>query len=84
MRIEADDTVFDAWHLYLAEDGQVPPRVLQEIAELLGRHRRRQDQQKAARRLAYEELVARVCAGYGEVNGLEDALRSCGLAGAAA
>ncbi|MEU9860178.1 helix-turn-helix domain-containing protein [Streptomyces sp. NPDC047971] len=80
VRVDADDTVFDAWHLYLPEDGQVPPRILHEIAETLGRHRRRQDQQKAARRQAHEELVKRVGAGQGEVNGLEDALRSCGLA----
>ncbi|MEU9701615.1 helix-turn-helix domain-containing protein [Streptomyces sp. NPDC047981] len=79
VRIDADDTVFDSWHLYVPEDGQVPPRVLHEIAELLGRHRRRQEQQRAARKQAHEELVKRVSAGHGEVHGLEDALRACGL-----
>ncbi|MFF9428162.1 PucR family transcriptional regulator [Streptomyces sp. NPDC014746] len=79
VRIEADDSVFDAWYLHLPEDGQAPPRILHEIGELVGRHRRRHDRRTAPRRRAQEALVARVCAAYGEVNGLEEALRSCGL-----
>ncbi|ALO06115.1 Transcriptional regulator [Streptomyces venezuelae] len=81
LRVEADDTAFDSWHLYLPENGQVPPRVLHEIAELLGRHRRRLDQRKAARKQAHEELMTRVSAAYGEADRLEAALRACGLAG---
>ncbi|MER7948753.1 helix-turn-helix domain-containing protein [Streptomyces sp. NPDC096079] len=84
VRIEADDSVFDTWYLHLPEDDHVPPRILHEIGELIGRHRRRQDRRTAPRRQAQEELVTRVCAAYGEANGLEEGLRSCGLADAAA
>ncbi|MEU4270750.1 PucR family transcriptional regulator [Streptomyces sp. NPDC026092] len=84
VRIEADDSVFDTWYLHLPEDGQVPPRILHEIGDLVGRHRRRQDLRAAPGRQAHEELVTRVGSAYGEVNALEEALRSCGLAGAAA
>ncbi|MFE0648401.1 PucR family transcriptional regulator [Streptomyces sp. NPDC059534] len=84
VRIEADDTVFDSWYLHFPEDSQVPPRILHEIGELIGRHRRRQDRRTGPRRQAHEELVSRMGAAYGEANGLEEALRSCGLAGAAA
>ncbi|MGW1118936.1 PucR family transcriptional regulator [Streptomyces tanashiensis] len=84
VRIEADDSVFDTWYLHLPEDDHVPPRILHEIGELVGRHRRRQDRRTAPRREAHEELVTRVSAAYGEVNALEEALRSCGLADAPA
>ncbi|MFI0923456.1 PucR family transcriptional regulator [Streptomyces sp. NPDC021012] len=84
VRIEADDSVFDAWYLHLPEGGHVPPRILHEIGELVGRHRRRQDRRTAPRGRAHEELVTRVGAAYGEANGLEEALRACGLADAAA
>ncbi|WP_406063615.1 PucR family transcriptional regulator [Streptomyces sp. NBC_01077] len=79
VRVDADDTVFDAWHLHLPEESRVPPRVLHEIAELLGRHRRRQDRRRKERRQAYEELMGLVGAAYGEINGLESALGSSGL-----
>ncbi|WP_369148894.1 PucR family transcriptional regulator [Streptomyces sp. R44] len=84
VRIEADDTVFDTWYLHLPEDGHAPPRILHEIGEVLGRHRRLQDRRAAPRRQAHEELVSRVSAAYGEPNGPEEALRACGLADAAA
>ncbi|WP_328945943.1 helix-turn-helix domain-containing protein [Streptomyces sp. NBC_00250] len=79
VRVDADDTAFDAWHLHLPEGNEVPPRVLHEIAELLGRHRRRLDRRRKERRQAYEELMALVGAAYGEVNGVENALGSCAL-----
>ncbi|MFJ9434453.1 PucR family transcriptional regulator [Streptomyces sp. NPDC101490] len=84
VRIEADDSVYDAWYLHLPEPDRVPPRVLHEIGELIGRHRRRQDRRAAPRVRAQEELVARTDAVYGDADGLERALRSCGLADAAA
>ncbi|MFD7326117.1 helix-turn-helix domain-containing protein [Streptomyces sp. NPDC059875] len=90
LRIESDDTVFDAWHLHLPDEGQVPPRVLHEIAELLGRQRRRDDRRRSARGRAQQELVDLVDVPHGDVpqgdlspgdvNGLEHALSSCGLA----
>ncbi|MFJ4910053.1 PucR family transcriptional regulator [Streptomyces sp. NPDC093249] len=84
VRIEADDSVYDTWYLHLPEPDRVPPRILHEIGELIGRHRRRQDRRAAPRVRAQEELVARTDAVYGEADGLERALRSCGLAGAEA
>ncbi|MEW1699647.1 helix-turn-helix domain-containing protein [Streptomyces sp. NPDC091278] len=84
VRIEADDSVYDTWYLHLPEPDRVPSRILHEIGELIGRHRRRQDRRAAPRVRAQEELVARTDAVYGEADGLERALRSCGLAGAEA
>ncbi|WP_329624963.1 PucR family transcriptional regulator [Streptomyces sp. NBC_01255] len=84
VRVEADDTVFDAWHLHLPEPGQVPPRVLQEIAELLGRHRRRQDRHRAARIAAAAELMDAVGAPRVDARRLHGALASCGLGDKAA
>ncbi|MFC9701663.1 PucR family transcriptional regulator [Streptomyces sp. NPDC056943] len=80
LRVEADDTDFDAWYLHLADEGQVPPRVLHEIAEILGRHRRRRDRRRAAQRQARQELVALLDVPYGDANAVESALSSCGLA----
>ncbi|MEV7277211.1 PucR family transcriptional regulator [Streptomyces sp. NPDC093111] len=81
VRVEGDaDTAFDAWHLHLPEEGQVPPRVLQEIAELLGRHRRREDRRRATRATASAELVAAVGAAYPDATRVRGALTACGLA----
>ncbi|MEV0447525.1 helix-turn-helix domain-containing protein [Streptomyces sp. NPDC050600] len=80
VRVEADDdTAFDAWHLHLPEEGQVPPRVLQEIAELLGRHRRREDRRRAARATASAELLAALGAPYPDAHRIRGALTACGL-----
>ncbi|MEU4279646.1 helix-turn-helix domain-containing protein [Streptomyces tanashiensis] len=84
VRIEAEDSVFDTWYLHLPEDDHVPPRILHQIGELVGRHRRRRDRRTAPRGEAHEELVTRVSAAYVGVNALEEALRSCGLADAPA
>ncbi|MEU1868033.1 helix-turn-helix domain-containing protein [Streptomyces gardneri] len=79
LRVEADDTDFDAWYLHLADEGQVPPRVLHEIAEVLGRHRRRHDRRRASRRQAGQELAALLGIPHADTNALENALSSCGL-----
>lgn len=84
VRVDADDTVFDAWHLHLPEPGRVPPRVLQEIAELLGRHRRRRDRHRAARITAAAELMDAVGAPRVDAHRLHGALVSCGLGEGAA
>ncbi|MFG2330959.1 PucR family transcriptional regulator [Streptomyces sp. NPDC048604] len=81
LRVEADGTVFDTWHLHLPEAGQVPPRVLQEIAELLGRHRRRQDRIRAASGPALAELAEAVADPRLDAPRLQHALASCGLGG---
>ncbi|MFE1902333.1 helix-turn-helix domain-containing protein [Streptomyces gardneri] len=79
LRVEADDTAFDAWYLHLADEGQVPPRVLHEIAEVLGRHRRRHDRRRASRRQAGQELAALLDIPHADTNAVENALGSCGL-----
>ncbi|MER7958065.1 PucR family transcriptional regulator [Streptomyces sp. NPDC096030] len=79
VRVEAEGTAFDTWHLHLPEAGQVPPRVLQEIAEFLGRHRRRQDRNRAANRSAYEDLADAVGASYADAHRVRSALAACGL-----
>ncbi|MGW6416803.1 PucR family transcriptional regulator [Streptomyces sp. NPDC055055] len=82
VRVEADGTVYDTWHLHLPEAGQVPPRVLQEIAELLGRHRRRRDRERAANDGAFAELADAMGAVRFDAHRVRQALESCGLAGA--
>ncbi|MER5884609.1 PucR family transcriptional regulator [Streptomyces sp. NPDC001941] len=79
LRVDADDTVFDAWHLHVPEAGTVPPRVLQEIADLLGRHRRREDRRRAPRDQAHAELARLTGAAHPDPNALEAALRTSGL-----
>ncbi|MFF0558574.1 PucR family transcriptional regulator [Streptomyces sp. NPDC004266] len=82
VRVEADGgTAYDSWHLHLPEAGRVPPRVLQEIAELLGRHRRRQDRNRAASAAAFAELVDAMGAPRSDAHRVRAALASCGLAG---
>ncbi|MFE4307098.1 PucR family transcriptional regulator [Streptomyces sp. NPDC056891] len=84
LRVEAEGTDFDTWYLHLPEEGQVPPRVLHEISELLGRHRRRQDRHRAARGPAAARLVEAIGAPRADTDHLRDALASCGLGDRAA
>ncbi|MFJ3901684.1 PucR family transcriptional regulator [Streptomyces sp. NPDC090025] len=81
LRIEAEGTDFDTWYLHLPEEGQVPPRVLQEIAELLGRHRRRQDRERAGRGRAAARLLEAVGTSRTDLGSLHQALSTCGLDG---
>ncbi|WP_030690406.1 PucR family transcriptional regulator [Streptomyces globisporus] len=81
VRVEADGTDFDGWHLHVPEAGRVPPRILQEIAELLGRHRRRQERNRAASGAAFAELVDAVGALPFDAHRVRSALASCGLGG---
>ncbi|MEU1232396.1 PucR family transcriptional regulator [Streptomyces sp. NPDC005828] len=80
LRVEAQDTDFDAWYLHLPEKGQVPPRVLQEIAELLGRHRRREDRNRSGRGSSAARLMEAIGALHVDTDRLQRALASCGLA----
>ncbi|RSS36788.1 PucR family transcriptional regulator [Streptomyces sp. WAC08241] len=84
LRVEAEGTDFDTWYLHLPEEGRVPPRVLQEISELLGRHRRRRDRHRAARAADSARLVEAVGALRADTDHLRSALASCGLADRAA
>ncbi|MGW2302621.1 PucR family transcriptional regulator [Streptomyces sp. NPDC001809] len=85
VRVESEGaTAYDTWHLHLPEAGQVPPRVLQEIAELLGRHRRRQDRMRAMSGVASEELVDAVGALRFDGHRVQSRLTACGLGGRSA
>ncbi|MGW6534494.1 PucR family transcriptional regulator [Streptomyces sp. NPDC055051] len=79
LRIDAEGTDFDTWYLHLPEEGQVPPRVLQEIAGLLGRHRRRVDGKRAEHGPAATELMEAVATPRADTGRLRRALASCGL-----
>ncbi|MFB7237501.1 PucR family transcriptional regulator [Streptomyces sp. NPDC056269] len=79
LRVEAEGTDFDTWYLHLPEEGQVPPRVLHEISELLGRHRRRQDRHRAARGPAAARLVEAIGALRADTDHLRGVLAACGL-----
>ncbi|WP_369373175.1 PucR family transcriptional regulator [Streptomyces sp. cg36] len=80
VRVETDATDFDTWHLHLPEPGAVPPRVLQEIAELLGRHRLRLERGRAANTAAAGDLVDALGAARFDAQRVRDALTACGLA----
>ncbi|MFF8833758.1 PucR family transcriptional regulator [Streptomyces sp. NPDC015131] len=80
LRVEADDTPYDAWHLHLADEGQAPPRVVQEIAEVLGRSRRRPEHRRAARDAAGARLADAVGAAVVDSGSVREALGACGLA----
>lgn len=84
LRVEVEGTDFDTWYLHLPEEGRVPPRVLQEMSELLGRHRRRRDRRRAAHDAASVRLVEAVGAPHAGTDRLRGALASCGLADRAA
>ncbi|MCT4353971.1 PucR family transcriptional regulator ligand-binding domain-containing protein [Streptomyces sp. Je 1-79] len=79
LRIDADGTAFDAWHLHLPGAVEAPPRALHEIAEVIAQHRRHHDRRQATRRQADEELIGLIGAFGPEANDLGNVLRACGL-----
>lgn len=48
LRVEAESSPYDAWHLHLPDPDAAPPRVLHEIAEVLAQHRDEQTRRRAA------------------------------------
>ncbi|AWZ05224.1 PucR family transcriptional regulator [Streptomyces sp. ICC1] len=80
LRIEAESTPYDAWHLHLPDPDAAPPRVLHEIAEILAQYRDGQTRRAAAVRVASEELFA-LLEGEGSIDlgALEEALVAAGL-----
>ncbi|MFH8572661.1 PucR family transcriptional regulator [Streptomyces sp. NPDC017993] len=81
LRIQADGTAYDAWHLHLPGVDEAPPRVLHEIAEVFAQHRHHHDRRQAAGRQAQEDLIALTGTAASDTTAIENALRSCGLAG---
>lgn len=79
LRVDADGTSFDAWHLHVPGAVEAPPRALHEIAEVVARYRSHHDRRESARRRAGQELVDLIGAFGPEANDVEGVLRSCGL-----
>ncbi|MFE2554848.1 helix-turn-helix domain-containing protein [Streptomyces sp. NPDC059352] len=79
LRVDADGTSFDAWHLHVPGAVEAPPRALHEIAEVVARYRRHHDRRESARLRAGQELVELIGAFGPEANDVEGVLRSCGL-----
>ncbi|MFJ3582252.1 PucR family transcriptional regulator [Streptomyces sp. NPDC090127] len=79
LRVQAEGTDYDAWHLHLPEADAAPPRVLHEIADVMAQYRHQIDRKEAAWRQARDRLVAVTGAATSEANAVENALRACGL-----
>ncbi|SFE47983.1 Purine catabolism regulatory protein-like family protein [Actinacidiphila alni] len=77
--VAADSTPFDAWWLHLPDATAVPPRVLDEMADVLGRHRRDRAHRESAAVDRGSELAALLAAPAGDGPALRAALRACGL-----
>lgn len=57
LRVEAESTPYDAWHLHLPDPDAAPPRVLHEIAEILAQYRDGQSRRVAGARVAGQDLI---------------------------
>ncbi|MCX4542749.1 PucR family transcriptional regulator [Streptomyces sp. NBC_01565] len=80
LRIEAESSPYDAWHLHVPDADAAPPRVLHEIAEVFAQYRDGQARRVAAARAAGQELIG-VLSGEGPADpgALEEALGAAGL-----
>ncbi|MFE9790905.1 helix-turn-helix domain-containing protein [Streptomyces goshikiensis] len=80
LRVEAESSPYDAWHLYVPDADAAPPRVLHEIAEVFAQYRDGQARRVAAGRAAGQELIG-VLSGDGPADPgvLEEALGAAGL-----
>ncbi|WP_424212625.1 PucR family transcriptional regulator [Streptomyces sp. BI20] len=80
LRVAADSSPYDAWHLHLPDPDAAPPRVLHEVAEVLAQHRDGTTRARARARARAQDLV-NLIAGAGAVDPgtLEEALTAAGL-----
>lgn len=80
LRVEAESSPYDAWHLHLPDPDAAPPRVLHEIAEVLAQYRDGQTRRAAGARAAGQELIT-LLEGPGPADpaALEEALAAAGL-----
>ncbi|MFE5092506.1 PucR family transcriptional regulator [Streptomyces sp. NPDC056638] len=70
---------YERWHLYLPEPGAAPPRMLHEVAAVLGRCQETRSRRRAADYQAADALGALLAAPGAEPASLAAALRACGL-----
>lgn len=85
LSVEAESSSYDAWQLHVPDPDAAPPRVLHEIAEVLGQCRNRQTRRTAADRVAGQQLIGlleETPADLAATDGaaLEEALATAGLA----
>ncbi|MEU6467326.1 helix-turn-helix domain-containing protein [Streptomyces sp. NPDC046976] len=70
---------YERWYLHLPDPAAAPPRLLHEVAALLGRSQAAQAQFRTTARRAVGELGALLAADGADAVGVEGALRACGL-----
>ncbi|MGI5458694.1 PucR family transcriptional regulator [Streptomyces sp. CA-249302] len=70
---------YERWHLHLADPDAVPPRMLHEIAAILGRCQDSRTRQRATAQQAADELGALLAHAGAERAEVEAALRACGM-----
>ncbi|NEA99085.1 helix-turn-helix domain-containing protein [Streptomyces sp. SID13726] len=76
---DAATTPYERWHLYLPDPDIAPPRMLHEVAAILGRCQSAQARRRAADRQAADELGALLVRAGTEDTAVASALRACGL-----
>ncbi|MFD6433793.1 helix-turn-helix domain-containing protein [Streptomyces venezuelae] len=85
LRIEADASAYDSWHLYLHDPDEAPPRLLHEIADVLARRQERLLHEEGEARQRADKLLTLLAAPGAaespapEPSALRAALRACGL-----
>ncbi|MEW2408731.1 helix-turn-helix domain-containing protein [Streptomyces griseoviridis] len=70
---------YEHWHLYLPDPAAVPPRMLHDVAAVLGRCQESAARRRAADHQAADELGALLAAPDTEPAAIGAALRACGL-----
>ncbi|MCE3030130.1 PucR family transcriptional regulator [Streptomyces sp. CMSTAAHL-2] len=70
---------YERWYLHLPDPAAAPPRLLHEVAALLGRSQAAQAQLRTSARRAAGELGALLAVDGADSVGAEGALRACGL-----
>ncbi|MEU6450707.1 PucR family transcriptional regulator [Streptomyces sp. NPDC046979] len=76
---EAACTTYERWQLYLPDPDAAPPRMLHEVAAILGRCQEAQARHRAVAHQSADELGALLARTGTESTALAAALRACGL-----
>ncbi|MEV6167290.1 helix-turn-helix domain-containing protein [Streptomyces sp. NPDC051954] len=77
--MDAATTPYERWHLCLPDPDAAPPRMLHEVAAILGRCQEGQTRRRAATHQAADELGALLARPGAESGAVAGALRACGL-----
>ncbi|MER6996786.1 helix-turn-helix domain-containing protein [Streptomyces sp. NPDC000410] len=83
LRVQAESSPYDAWHLHLPDVGQAPPRVLHEIADVIAQHRHSRSHDRGQGGTGGQReadlLISLIDAPSSHVATMDGALRACGL-----